>query len=81
MTVEEIIAQDPHGGPAELDRSPAPFVHAADRATARHFRQAYRDFADAFRAGRRHLRDRARNLLELFPLWSFPPPLPFNAPA
>ena len=81
MTVEEIIAQDPHGGPAELDRSPAPFVHAADRANARHFRQAYRDFADAFRAGRQHLRDRARNLTELFPLWSFPPPLPFNAPA
>jgi hypothetical protein len=81
MTVDEILAQDPHGGPTHLDRSPAPFVHAADRATARQFRQAYRDFVDAFRAGRRQLHDRARKLIELFPLWSFPPPLPFNAPA
>ena len=27
------------------------------------------------------LRDRARELAEMFPLWAFPPALPFNAPA
>jgi hypothetical protein len=27
------------------------------------------------------LREHARELSEMFPLWAFPPPLPFNAPA
>jgi hypothetical protein len=45
------------------------------------FRAAYRAFVDAYRAAVLRLRDRARELREMFPLWAFPPPLPFNAPA
>jgi hypothetical protein len=45
------------------------------------FRVRYRAFVDAFRTGAQRLRDRACELAEMFPLWSFPPALPFNAPA
>jgi hypothetical protein len=61
--------------------SPAPFVHATDDSTAIEFRVRYRAFVDAFRCGAQCLRDRARELADMFPLWSFPPALPFNAPA
>jgi hypothetical protein len=81
MGVAAILAQDPHSKPATTDRSPAPFVHATYDSTEMEFRTAYRAFVDAFRAGALRLRERARELGEMFPLWSFPPPLPFNAPA
>jgi len=81
MTVEAILAQDPHSKPATTDRSPAPFVHASDNSTEMEFRVRYRAFVDAFRAGALRLRERAREVREMFPLWAFPPPLPFNAPA
>ena len=81
MGVAAILAQDPHSKPASTDRSPAPFVHATYDSTEVEFRAAYRAFVDAFRAGARRLRDRARELVDMFPLWAFPPPLPFNAPA
>jgi len=81
MTVEAILAQDPHSKPAFTDRSPAPFVHATDESTEMEFRAAYRDFVDAFRAGALRLRERAREIRDMFPLWAFPPHLPFNAPA
>jgi hypothetical protein len=81
MGVTAILAQDPHSRPATPDRSPAPFVHASDEKTELEFRAQYRAFVDAFRAGAQRLRDRARELAEMFPLWAFPPALPFNAPA
>ena len=81
MGVTAILAQDPHSRPATTDRSPAPFVHASDEKTELEFRAQYRAFVDAFRAGAERLRDRARELAEMFPLWAFPPALPFNAPA
>jgi hypothetical protein len=81
MGVEAILAQDPHSKPATTDRSPAPFVHATDDSTEMAFRAAYRAFVDAFRAGTARLRERARELSDMFPLCAFPPPLPFNAPA
>ena len=82
MGVAAILAQDPHSRPAATtDRSPAPFVHASDEQTELDFRAQYRAFVDAFRAGAQRLRDRARDLAEMFPLWAFPPALPFNAPA
>ena len=81
MGVTAILAQDPHSRPATTDRSPAPFVHASDEKTEIEFRAQYRAFVDAFRAGAVRLRDRARELAEMFPLWAFPPALPFNAPA
>ena len=60
---------------------PAPFVHASDDATEVEFRARYCAFVDVFRAGAERLRKRARELADIFPLWSFPPALPFNAPA
>jgi hypothetical protein len=81
MGVAAILAQDPHTKPASTDRSPAPFVHATYDSTEMEFRAAYRAFVDAYRAAVLRLRDRARELREMFPLWAFPPPLPFNAPA
>jgi len=77
MTVEQILAQDPHSKPATIDRSPAPFVHASNHSTERDFRVAYRAFVDAFRAGALRMRDRVREIREMFPLGAFPPQLPF----
>ena len=56
-------------------------MHASDEETEVTFRSQYRDFVDAFRAGAQRLIDRAHALTALFPLWAFPPALPFNAPA
>ena len=74
MTVEAILAQDPHSKPA-TDRSPAPFVHASDDSTEQEFRIAYRAFVDAFRDGTLRLREPAREIRDLIPLWAFPPQL------
>jgi hypothetical protein len=81
MAVERILAQDPHSKPSTTDRSPAPFVHATDDSTEQAFRVAYRAFVDAFRAGVLHLRNRAREIRDLFPCGAFPPQLPLDAPA
>jgi hypothetical protein len=81
MTVEQILAQDPHSKPATTDRSPAPCVHATDDSTDQEFRVAYRAFVDAFRAGALRLRDRAKEIREMFPIGAFPPQLPFNESA
>jgi hypothetical protein len=61
--------------------SPAPFVHASDKKTRLEFRAKYRSYFDAFRAGTRRLKACAAKFANMFPLWSFPPALPFNAPA
>jgi hypothetical protein len=45
------------------------------------FRIRYRAFVDAFRAGVLRLRERARELEDMFPFGAFPQALPFNAPA
>jgi len=81
MGVAAILAQDPHGKPSSTDRSPAPFVHASDEFAEMEFRARYRAFVDAFRAGAERLREHVRELADMFPLWSFPPALPFTAPA
>jgi hypothetical protein len=81
MGVVAILAQDPHSKPSSTDRSPAPFVHSSDHSTEMEFRARYRAFVDAFRAGAQRLREHCRDLADMFPLWSFPPALPFNAPA
>jgi hypothetical protein len=81
MTVEQILAQDPHSKPTSTDRSPAPFVHATHDSTEQEFRVAYRAFVDAFRAGALRLRERAREIRDMFPLGAFPPQLPFAAAA
>jgi hypothetical protein len=79
MGVAAILAQDPHSTPSSTDRSPAPFVHASDDSTEMEAR--YRAFVDAFRAEAQRLREHNRELADMFPLWSFPPALPFNSPA
>ena len=81
MGVTAILGQDPHAQPATTDRSPAPFVHASDKQTALEFRGRYRAFVDAFRAGAERLKAAAAQFADMFPLSSFPPALPFNAPA
>ena len=81
MGVTAILKQDPHSRPATTDRSPAPFVHASDKKTAMEFRAKYRAFVDAFRVGAERLKKSAAAFAEMFPLWSFPAALPFNAPA
>jgi hypothetical protein len=81
LGVAAILAQDPHSKPASTDRSPAPFVHASDDSTVMEFRVRYRAFVDAFRAGAQRMRERARELANMFPFWALPPALPFNAPA
>ena len=68
LGVAAILAQDPHTKPASTDRSPAPFVHATDDSTEMEFRVRYRAFVDAFRAGAQRLRDRAHELVDMFPL-------------
>jgi len=78
MGVAAILSQDPHTRPVSTDRSPAPFVHATNDSTELAFRVLYRAFVDAFRAGALRLHDRAREIRDLFPLWAFPPQLPFN---
>jgi len=62
-------------------RSPAPFVHASCEAAETIYRDAYHAFVDVFRAGALRLRARAREIRDMFPLWAFPPQLPFNAPS
>jgi hypothetical protein len=81
MGAAAILAQDPHTRPARLEHSPAPFVHSSDQRTAAEFRGKYRCYVDGCRAGARRLKARAAEFVDLFPLWSFPPALPFNAPA
>jgi hypothetical protein len=81
MTIEAILAQDPHSTPASTDRSTAPFVHATDDSTEMEFRAAYRAFVDAFRAGALRLRERAHEIRDMFPLCAFPPQLSFKEAA
>jgi len=65
----------------KLPKIAAPFVHASDDSTEQEFRVAYRAFVDAFRAGALRLRQPAREIRDMFPLWAFPPQLPFNETA
>jgi hypothetical protein len=81
MMVEQILAQDPHSKPNTTARSPAPYVHATDNSTKMEFRAAYRAFVDAFRAGVLRLRQRAREIRDMFPLGAFPPHLELAAPS
>ena len=81
LRCEQILAQDPHSKPDRTDRSPAPFVHATHDSTEQEFRIAYRAFVDAYRAGVFRLRDRAKEIRDMFPLGAFPPQLPFAAAA
>jgi hypothetical protein len=71
---EAILAQHPHTRPERIKRSPAPFVHAATKATRQFFYGLYAELV-AYRTAAEKLR--AGNLAPGFPLGCFPPPLPF----
>jgi len=78
LGVEQILAQDPEPRPETLNRSPAPFVHAATRKVRKELWEAYGWFVAAYREAVDKLRKGDRNAA--FPPGSFPPHLPF-APA
>jgi hypothetical protein len=77
LGARRILEQDPHGAPPDVERSPAPLVHAACLAVREAFRNAYRAFVDAFRTAAKCLRDGAQ---AAFPDGAFPPSLPFVKP-
>ncbi|HBL29483.1 MAG TPA: hypothetical protein DD490_21835 [Acidobacteria bacterium] len=70
-----ILKQEPEARPEHLDRSPAPFIHAATKRVRKELREAYGWFLAAFREAADKLKkgDRAAP----FPPGSFPPHLPF----
>jgi len=75
LGAEKILAQDPETRPETLDRSPAPFVHAATRKIRKELWEAYGWFVAAYREAADKLRKGDRNAA--FPPGSFPPHLPF----
>jgi hypothetical protein len=81
LGVEKILAQDPHYRPEAPERSPAPLVHAYDDEKRDEFLHAYRVFVINYRAGVESMKAKAKQILELFPNWAFPPALPFKAAA
>ena len=75
LGVEKILEQDPETRPETLDRSPAPFAHAATRKIRKELRDAYGWFVAAYREAADKLRKGDRDAA--FPPGSFPPHLPF----
>jgi putative transposase len=70
-----ILGQHPHDRPKNPKRSPAPLFHAVSARVRRELWEAYRLFVAAYRQAAEKLRAGDRNAV--FPLGSFPPPLPF----
>jgi putative transposase len=70
-----ILGQHPHDRPKSPKRSPAPLFHAVSARVRRELWEAYRLFVAAYRQAAEKLRAGDRNAV--FPLGSFPPPLPF----
>jgi putative transposase len=70
-----ILGQHPHDRPRNPKRSPAPLFHAVSARVRRELWEAYRLFVAAYRQAAEKLRAGDRNAV--FPLGSFPPPLPF----
>jgi hypothetical protein len=81
MGVQAILNQDPHHRPDALKRSPAPLVHAHDKEKREAYLAAYKEFVINYRAAAANLVAKAKQIVELFPDWAFPPPLPFKATA
>lgn len=61
LGAEKILAQDPETQPETLDRSPAPFVHAATRKIRKELWEAYGWFVAAYREAAEKLRNGGRN--------------------
>jgi putative transposase len=72
---EQVQAQEPETRPEILDRSPAPFIHAATKKARKALYEAYSWFVAAYREAAEKLRKGDREAA--FPPGSFPPHLPF----
>jgi hypothetical protein len=75
LGAEQILAQEPETRPETLNRSPAPFIHAASKKVRKDLRDAYGWFVAAYREAAEKLRKGDRDVA--FPKGSFPPHLPF----
>jgi len=71
-------AVHPHDSPESPKRGPRPAFHAATREVRDAMEQAYREFAEFFRAAAKDLRTGVRGVK--FPPGSFPPGLPYVPP-
>ncbi len=72
---ESVLAQEPHGAPETLKKSPAPLFHAASRRVRQEFYEAYKYFVATFQDAAARLRAGESDVL--FPAGSFPPALPW----
>jgi REP element-mobilizing transposase RayT len=75
LGAEEVQAQSPETRPESLDRSPAPFIHAATKKARKLIHEAYAYFYAAYREAAEKLKQ--GDLTAAFPPGSFPPHLPF----
>ena len=75
LGAEKILAQEPETRPETLERSPAPFIHAATRKVRKELWDAYGWFIAAYREAADRFWKEDRNAA--FPPGSFPPHLPF----
>ena len=76
---DAVCRQDPHHEPNQIQRSPAPLVHAVTPTVRRGLCKAYFAFREAYRYAARRLRAGATDFE--FPAGAFPPPLPVRAAA
>lgn len=83
LGADRVSRQNPHDAPNRRKQGPAPLVHAATSERRKAFREAYRQFASAFRRASTVFRCSGDGLerFALFPPGSFPPPGPFLASA
>jgi hypothetical protein len=77
LGTEQILQQEPEARPETLDKSPAPFIHAATKKARKTLREAYAWFVAAYRKAADRLKKGDREAA--FPPGSFPPHLPFVA--
>ena len=75
LGVEQIYAQEPETRPETLDKSPAPFIHAATKKTRKMLYEAYAAFVAVYREAADKLK--RGDPSAAFPPGSFPPHLPF----
>jgi hypothetical protein len=72
---ESVLAQEPHGAPETLKKSPAPLFHPASRKVRQELYEAYKYFVAAFKDAAARLR--AGEMEVLFPPGCFPPASPW----
>lgn len=85
LGVGAILRTDPHHRPGKTKKSPAPLCHAATGKAFLAYREKYRMFVEAFRAGSEWLRQQAAGalapILDMFPPYCFPPGMSMIVPS